>query len=93
MHHDQLTENADYNPTASPPSGTISSSNTWFSHTFEIINDTKIESPESFLMHIMITRTTPPSLSATANPDRATVRIIDDDSKHCCYFCAIRVIL
>ena len=77
----QHTENADYNPTASPSSGTISASNGQFSHTFQIINDTNIESPEFFLMHIMITGTTPPSLIATADPDRATVQIIDDDSK------------
>jgi len=74
-------ESADYSPTASPSSGTISASNTQSTHTFEILNDTYTEAPQTFFINITISETTPPSLSATANPDRATVRIIDDDSK------------
>lgn len=75
------TENADYNSTAFPSSGILSASNTRFTHTFQIINDANIESPEFFIIHIVITGTTPPSLTAIADPNRAAVRIIDDDGE------------
>lgn len=75
------TENVDYNSTASPTSGAISAFDTRSTHTFAIIDDNNIESPETFLMDVIITGTTPLSLIATANPNRATVRIIDDDGK------------
>lgn len=84
----QHTANTDYSPTASPSSGTISASNTQSTHTFMSLNDNNSEAPETFFVDIMISGTTPSSLSATADPDRATVRIIDNDGKlHYVYYC------
>ena len=75
------TETSDYSPIALPSTGTISSSNTRSTHTFEVFNDTNTESPETFFIHVMIVGTTPPSLNTSTDPDSATVRIIDDDGK------------
>ena len=77
-----LAENGDYSPIALPSTGTISSSNTRSTHTFEILNDISIESPETFFMHVMITGTTPPSLNASADPFNATAQILDDDGMY-----------
>ena len=89
LNHIQHTASTDYSPTASPSSGTISASNTQSTHTFVSFNDTNSEAPETFFVNITITGTTPASLSATADPDRATVQITDNDGKlHYVHYCS-----
>ena len=43
------------------------------------MNDTTIESTETFFISISVTSTTPDTLSQSIDIDRATVNIIDDD--------------